>query len=233
MPKINDANRPRSTVLPALLVCSCVFLRGQTVGVQAGNVYFEDAAGRARQITSNGLDSDAALSPDGRYVVFIRKTTVPCGFDEPLSANPVRTQVWEASLDPIAAPRVVFAGIVHASQHSYCSFSRPQLTSDNTHAYFLIGLSATENAIVRLNLRTGTAEEMSRVFGGVILYHVVSAGPYRNDLVVQKKHYLPAGVSQLFWLVDPEGKELGYVGETEADAQAFLKNPYRRLPTAP
>lgn len=47
----------------------------QTVSVTAGNIYLIDKAGKAKQLTFNGNDSEAVLSPDARWVVFVRRTS--------------------------------------------------------------------------------------------------------------------------------------------------------------
>jgi hypothetical protein len=37
------------------------------------------------------------------------------------------------------------------------------------------------------------------------------------------------GVSNFFWLITPDGKELGFVGQSEEEAQEFLRDPNRKL----
>lgn len=46
----------------------------QSVKAKDGDIHFLSAAGETRQLTSSGLDSAPALSPDARIVAFIRAT---------------------------------------------------------------------------------------------------------------------------------------------------------------
>ncbi len=41
--------------------------------VEQGNVVYVDDAGNARPLSSEGLDADPVLAPDGRIVVFVRR----------------------------------------------------------------------------------------------------------------------------------------------------------------
>jgi dipeptidyl aminopeptidase/acylaminoacyl peptidase len=224
---LRTASRTRIVRRSATIVSICFawHLLAQQVEVRNGDIYYHAQDGVVRQVTSKRADTDASLSPDGRFIIFIRRTSELAGFEEPKNVNPVRTQVWLVRVDGTAPPYLVFGDVVPAWKFRYVTFSCPQLSPDNRYAYFLIMLSATDNAIVRVDISTGHAE----VISNAILYYLIARGRYAGDLVVQKRKEHPQGVDQSFWLVSPQGKELGFVGSSENEAQGFLENPDRKL----
>jgi len=134
-----------------------------------------------------------------------------------------------ADLDHGDDLRLLFGGVVDAWNFKYVTFLTPRLAPDRQHLYFMIMLSATENAIVKVGIESGQYE----VICNAIEYFLMDSGRYKGDLVVEKKKYLPEGISQLFWLVSPEGEELGYVGASEIDAKRFLDDPDREARPLP
>jgi Tol biopolymer transport system component len=69
----------------------------QSVSIKAGNVCFTDSSGRIKQLTSGGHDSKAVLSPDGRWVVFVRAGSgekIQTGAD-----NYEPTELWQIGVN--------------------------------------------------------------------------------------------------------------------------------------
>jgi WD40-like Beta Propeller Repeat len=195
----------------------------QEVQARAGNIYY-GTPGNWRQITSSGTDSDASLSPDGTRIIFVRRTNIPADSEEPREPHPVRTQLWTVGTRPSSEPTLVYGGVVRAWKFTYVTFFRPMLGPGSQRAYFLIALSATTDALVGLDVLEGRAAVIDE---SVLYYDVVGSGRYEGDLVVLEKAYLPEGISQLYWLISPEGRKLGFVGASEEDAREFLRNRAR------
>src|SRR4051794_39646981 len=59
-------------LLLLLALLAVPILRGQTVTASGGDVFLTSKEGRQVQLTSTGKDSGPLLSPDGRWVVFVR-----------------------------------------------------------------------------------------------------------------------------------------------------------------
>ena len=206
------------------ILSQCLPLFGQRVETRQGNVYYINA-NRTVQISSGGMDSDPSLSFDGGSVIFVRRTLVPAGFEEPTEPNPVQTQIWTANIHGASEPKMVFAGPVKVGDSEYATFSEPKLAVDNRHAYFLIHYAVVEFGLIRVDLANGHAQLIS----GALQWDVIRQGRYAGDLVVQKRKPVGDGITDFFWLLTPEGKEIGFVGQSEEEAQEFLRSPSRAL----
>ena len=199
--------------------CAASSLWAQVVEVRAGNVYYSDRAGRARQITFGGTDSSAALSPDGEDIVFVRSTSIRVEFNEPRASRPIRDEIWVAPIQVPSRPRPIFRGIVSDGHFKYATFFLPRLSTDRHYCYFLIAWAAVENAVVKLDIASGSA----RVISPAVSYYIVGYGAYGGDLVVQKRKSYPEGSTYFFYLISPDGADLGFVGETDNDVREFLR----------
>ena len=121
---------------------------------------------------------------------------------------------------------MIFAGPVTLNGGSaYVTFSKPRLAPDSRHAYFLIDLAVVESGLVRLDLASGHTQFVSEA----LEWYLILRGRHAGDLVVQKRKLVDFGLTTFFWLLTPEGKELGFVGESTEEAQEFLRNPSRVL----
>jgi dipeptidyl aminopeptidase/acylaminoacyl peptidase len=199
-------------------------LFGQEVAVHDGNLYYTDGQKQTLQLTSGGADSDPSLSPDGRTVIFVRRTAIPAGFIEPMNLHPVRSEICLISATG-AGLKVVFGGTIAADDHTYATFSDPHLAPDNRRAYFLIHLAVVEFGLVKLDLGDGRAQMISPSLD----WHVIASGRYAGDLLVQRRKQTVDGIYVAYWLLSEDGTVLGLAGESEREALAFLENPDRKI----
>jgi hypothetical protein len=213
-------------LLLTLLVLSGALLQAQRAEVHGGNVYYTDAQGRKKQVTRSGVDHDAALSPDGKAIVFVRDTIEPARFEEPANDHPTQRQIWRASTEGAGGATLVFSQPVILKDWSeYVSFSAPRLSLDNRSVYFLIPQYVTEGGLIRLDLKT----KQTLLLTSALTFWVAGPGSFEGDLVVQKRKPLDGGFTRYYWLVTPDGRELGLVGESERDVREFLASPRRAL----
>jgi hypothetical protein len=212
--------------LAAILIFQGLSLRAQKVETKQGNVYYTDATGKTRQITSGGMDVDPNLSIDGKMIIFVRRTLTPARSEEPTDLHPNQSQIWIANIDGAKQPQMFFAGpLVVKGGSEYVTFAAPKLAPDNSQAFFGFPLAVDEGGLARLDLKAKDATMISSALN----FYVIGSGNYKGDVVVQMLKLVGDGFSRFFWLITPDGKELGFVGESEEDAQKFLRNPNRVL----
>jgi hypothetical protein len=210
----------------AILLLQGLSLWAQKVETRQGNVYYTDAEGKARQITAGGMDVDPSLSIDGKMIIFIRRTLIPARWEEPTDLHPNKTQIWVADVAGTKEPEMVFAGpLVVKGGSEYVTFAAPKLAPDSRQAFFGFPFAVDEGGLARLDLKTKDATMISSALN----FYVIGSGSYTGDVVIQMLKLVGDGFSRFFWLITPDGKELGFVGESEEDAQKFLRNPNRML----
>lgn len=193
----------------AVLMAPCCL--GQSAArafAEGGNIVIQQAAGSTK-ITDSGIDSQPDLSFDGARVLFVRKT------------GSESSEIWVASTTKPYRPQPLVGAPVVINGRQFTSMFSPKFSVEGQEIYFLIPFAATTNAILRMALRDHHKPEF---IAAALSFELVRAGNYRGDLVAQvRKAKLAPGYYEWYWLLSPEGKELGVVGQTERDVALFLQ----------
>ena len=186
---------------------------GQTVSVKDGNIQFTDKAGKTTAITSSGRDSAPVLAPDGKWVAFVRKVDgkkVATGSDE---EEP--TELWQARTDGKEPSLLVKCRAGDKMESVIGGFDSLQFSTNGKLLYFVTPACATSGAV---HVVDTTTRKERYLFPGNDL-KVVPAGEYKDCLLVQQhKYFVGGGSYNWFWLLRPDGKEVGPVGE---DTETF------------
>jgi dipeptidyl aminopeptidase/acylaminoacyl peptidase len=204
--------------LPIVLVLLVpLHLAAQDVTVREGNLLYRASAQAApRQLTSTGLDRDPALSPDGRTIAFIRDT--PGDSVDTVLGREEGTSLWTIGVDGSGARMLVRGRSSETPGHALAMLQSPRFSPDGRRIYFLSEAWATSRAVHAVEVSTG-AEQF--IAPGNSL-EVVPAGAYAGHLVVsQHRYFLAGGSYDWYWLVTPEGREVGAVGESDAALEEF------------
>lgn len=184
--------------------------RYAAAGVRHGNVFVKLPTGEEKQVTFKGTDSQPILSMDHNRVAFIRASS-----SEPTNAS--RTEIWVIQ---DLAPKAVLAREIEVNGLRFHQFSNPQFSPDQEHLYFEVPYASVTNAVLKLSAATGAVEFVSTA----VRWSVVYGGKFTGALVLQQRRAkLVAGFFNWFYLFSPEGKELGVIGENEADVLEFLE----------
>ena len=186
---------------------------GQTVSVKEGNVQFTDKAGKTTALTSSGRDSAPVLAPDGKWVAFVRKVDgkkVATGSDE---EEP--TELWQVRTDGKEPSLLVKCRAADKMESVIGGFDSLQFSTNGKLLYFVTPAWATSGAV---HVVDTTNRKERYLFPGNDL-KVVPAGEYKDCLLVQQhKYFVGGGSYNWFWLLRPDGKEVGPVGE---DTETF------------
>ena len=179
----------------------------QKVSVKKGNILFTDKTGRTIALTSGGKDGDPHLSPDGKLVAFTRKSDVKVATG---SIEEGTTELWIVETDGSNAQKILEPKAGDTIEDNLAYMSAPQFTSDGTKLYFETSAWTTSDAVHVLDL--GTKKQHFVCDGNDL--QVVTTGEYKDHVLVSKhKYFVGGGSYDWIWLVAPDGKEIGPVGE--------------------
>lgn len=204
-------------LLPALVLGLASSAPAQEVGVERGGVTFRpSAAAPIRRITSSGLDSEPALSPDERWIAWVRAT--PRDSVEGPAGRVQAGELWIARTDGSGARRLARGGASREPRELLAALSAPRFSPDGREVYFLSRAWATSGALHAVDAATGRRRFVAPSNG----YEVVPRGRWRGHLVVwQHRYFLAGGSYDWAWLLTPAGAEVGPVGETEGAVAEF------------
>src|SRR3954470_21676956 len=186
---------------------------GQTVSVKDGNLQFTDKSGATTALISSGRDSNPALAPDGKWVAFVRKVDgkkIATGSDE---VDP--TELWQVRVDGKEPAMLLRCRESDKVESLIAGFDNLQFSTNGKLLYFVTPAWATSGAV---HVVDTTNRKERFLFPGSDL-KVVPSGEYKDCLLTQQHRYFVGGGSyDWFWLLRPDGKEVGPVGE---DTQNF------------
>jgi hypothetical protein len=203
----------RAAVAMALLFGVAVWsspAHPQEVSVHDGNIVVVDAVGKERQLTSLGHDGDPDLSPDKQWVVFARGVSGP-KISGPMGSDVDPNEIWIIGTDGQHARRLVRSqGCEPRGGCPLSGLSRPQFADDGKGIFFEAKCAVVTSCIYHLDLRTAVPKDI----GGGTFLHVIHDGPQRgNLLVIKHKYFMCGGSYDWWWVVKPDGAEVGALGQ--------------------
>jgi Tol biopolymer transport system component len=197
-------------------------LKGLSVEVRDGNVYLNDA-GAATRLTEGGKDRSPALSPDGSRVVFVRDEDhrgLSPKIGDAVGPEFGRSQLWICGVRPRSAPTLLLDSPTEVKNRAFFGFYAPQFSANSESIYFQIAFSATSPAIARLSL------ESRKVYfiADALRFSVIPVDRYRGDLIAQvHRPKMGGGYYDWFYLLTPDGQEVGVIGQGKSDVYDFLQ----------
>jgi dipeptidyl aminopeptidase/acylaminoacyl peptidase len=202
-----------------LLVALLQQVNAQKVSAQSGNICISNANAEAKALTSSGHDSEPALSPDGKWIVFVR--TIPGKNISTGSGDSPATELWQIRADGKNPTALVRAKDSDKIESVLAGFSKPQFSTNGRFVFFLSDAWATSGA---LHVVDTTNSKEHYVCPGLD-FEIVASGEYRDCLLVaQHRYFIGGGTYDWFWLLRPDGKEVGPVGEDTENFKATYGN---------
>jgi hypothetical protein len=195
-----------------------------------------NTAGKVVHMTVSGKDRDPKLSPDGHHVAFIRKSKrhaiLTIGAKSDYHGDEILAdQIWVMDVNTGEQRLLVKDGIpVKGNVTKECERMIAFIDDDSlcfspdgVSLYFIGSAWVTSGALHVVNLRTGR----DRFIAAANSVEVVPSGKYAGDLIVQQhRYFLGCGSYDWFWLLNPKGREIGPVGESESQVATFKKTYY-------
>lgn len=186
----------------------------QKVSVQNGNVCIShNATAENKALTNTGRDSEAVLSPDGKWIVFVRK--IPGQKISTGAGEADATELWQIRADGKEPTLLVRSKDSDKVETVLGGFSKPQFSTNGKLVYFLSEAWATSGALHVVDTTNGKEHFVCPA----LEFEIVPSGEYRDYLLVaQHRYFIGGGTYNWFWLFRPDGKEIGPVG---GDTETF------------
>ena len=193
------------------------------VTVKAGNIYAE-RAGQGRQLTRLGRDADAALSPDGKFVVFTRTDGKPPP-DDPMTCKTGADadQLMRVDVDGKNERVLVTAHGGERPPQQLCRFEQKQFTADGRRLFFISPGWTTSGALHVYDFASRHVRFVAPANAVIVLNFC--KGEHRDQLILnQHRYFIGGGSYDWYWLFDTSGrKEIGPVGDDNAKAEEILQ----------
>ena len=134
----------RFVAICSLAIAFIAEANAQRVWIQNGNVCVSNG-GESKTLTTSGRDSEPVLSPDGKWIVFVR--TIPSKKISTGLGDADATELWQIRADgkePIVLVRPKDSGKM---ENLLAGFSKPQFSTNGRLVYFLSEAWATSGAL--------------------------------------------------------------------------------------
>ena len=191
--------------------------QAQTVAEKNGNIYISQLDGTQKQLTNTGLDRQPVISPDKKYVAFVRHVPGK-NLETTTSEYAETTELWLIGIDGKKSQQLIPGKHGKNPKEILAGIQSPQFSPDGNRLYFLSAGWATSGAVHVIDLET----KQTRLLSPGNTLHVIQKGRYQGHLIVSMhKYWLGGGSYDWYWLLDPnDGKEIGPIGE---DLEEFEK----------
>jgi hypothetical protein len=210
----------RFVAICGLAVALLAEANAQKASVQNGNICISSASGETKTLTNTGHDSEPIPSPDGKWIVFIR--TIPGKKISTGLGDADVTELWQIRADGKEPTVLVRSKDSDKMETVLTGFSKPQFSANGKLVYFLSEAWATSGALHVVDTTNGKEHFVCPA----LEFEVVPSGEYRDCLLVaQHRYFIGGGSYNWFWLLRPDGEEVGPVGEdTENFKATYLKD---------
>lgn len=170
------------------------------------------------QLTSNGMVTEAVLSPSGKNIAYIQVNNT-----KPIAQRSEYNYIYESQVMLITEGSKSHTKLAEAGQSCdknefIGDFKSIDFLSGNKRLVLLSSWAAVHGAILLVEVITTNC---SLVLGGNSL-SVVKSGEYKDHLIVQlHKYFMASGSFDWYWLIDLTGKEIGPVGDDAESVNRF------------
>ena len=192
------------------------------VTVEAGDIFIEQN-GQRRQLTTLGHNSDAALSPDGTFVVFTRSDDKPppdnlAGCKTGADGDQLRRIDADGKDDRL----LVAAHAGKTAPQQLCRFEQKQFTSDGRKLFFIAPGWVTSGALHVYDFAKQSVSFVAPANAVIVLNFC--AGEHRDQLVLnQHRYFIGGGSYDWYWLYDSDGrKQIGPVGDDGENPESII-----------
>lgn len=199
----------------------------QKVFAEKGHIYYFPDGKKKIQLTKTGKNRAPVLSPDGKRVVFLRKSDKEAylavgGSEDYVKDDPdglLADQVWivdvtgknEKMLATDHNPdEIAIVGDFNGSEViAHIDDDTLQFSPDSNKVYFITAAWVTSGALHSVNI-DGSGE---RFIAGANYLKVIDKGGCKGCLIInQHRYFVTGGSYDWYYVFTPDGKEVGPLG---------------------
>jgi len=186
---------------------------------KAGNIYYTATSGHTIQITHSGKDSEPALSLDKKWIAFVRigNQIIPKDCDGNTEKN-TGNQLWIYNI-ATKNERLLVANNFQCNkpEKQIIDPSELMFSPDSKILYFITSAWTTSDALHGVNI-DGTHQHYIAPANSV---EIITKGTYKGYFIINEHRYFlpPGGSYNWYWLVSPDGKDEGPLGEEVTNEQ--------------
>ena len=200
------------------------------VEIDGGNVVLTKDGSRT-QLTDQGRDREAVLSPDGQWVYFTRTAEAAQRSDDdefpdctalssPDELRRIRVDGSDDTLLMTGRPGT-------EPKDALCGFFDKQFSADGTTLYFLSPAWTTSGALHAMTIDSKAVRYVIPANAYAVLSQCTSEELAGAIVAEQHRYFVLGGSYDWYWLFDPGGtKEVGPVGEFDSveDLKTFVND---------
>jgi hypothetical protein len=130
------------------------------------------------------------------------------------------SELWVVFVDGSKQPKRILSAENYIEDSIVPGFQNPKFSPDATRVYFEANGWATAEAIKVLDVTSGKTKLLFPGLG----VDVIRTGKYRGFLIgIKAPLTQDRGRIMVYWLLDPNGKEVMRIGETDSDLDRFKR----------
>ncbi len=209
-------------ILIFILLVSTVYCQGIDKVFEKDSCIYSSQEDKADiKLTNSGKDRSPVLSPDGKKIVFIRKSKEKA-YDPTegvLPRDAFADQLWIIDVDGSNEKMLVqdknpdISDVFSWRGEDVVGFIKDeslQFSPDGKTVYFLTPAWVTSSALRAVNIDGSS----SRFIAGGDNLKVIDKGGYKGNLIItQHRYYITGGSYDWYYVFTPEGKEIGPLGK--------------------
>ena len=196
------------------------------VFAEKGNIYYCSSGKQKIQLTKGSKDRNPILSPDGKKIAFIRKSS-KMAYDPidgaGIPRDPLADQLWLVDVD--GKNEKILVQDINPDDKGYDKWKGEdvvgfikdesvQFSPDGKKVYYLTPAWVTSSALRCINAN-GTD---GRFIVAANYLKVIDKGKHKGNLIIQQhRYFFTQGSYDWYYIYSPEGKELAVLAPTLDD----------------
>jgi hypothetical protein len=194
----------------------------ESVYEKFGDIYLAFKNGTVEKITSGGCCGFPALSPDKKFLCFVRTfpgviVEMPCGEIEV-------TNLYAADLSTSGRPYLILRGsrtLAGEASKVDVGIMEPQFSLNGSKIYFMCSYAATSNAVKSVDLKSRIVKFLT---DGISLRLIYSGNYSGHFISARHKYDGQDGARDVYCLMSPDGEEVREISVEFADVEKEFFN---------